>query len=387
MGICQTVCGAATSGKGISGFTLANVLKHAGTRGCPDPIVGPITRAHCLETLRDEIRCDNERVAIELLAPRVFQRIRDLENITPDHFSSQWDIPREKCGLADGGGRSMAMFLASLTGTFLMKTIAAVEAEVLLKTLPRYVAHLEKTNDSFLMRYVMLLKIQTEGGEVGYVVVFVNVFDEGKGLVEKWDLKGRYPKPSKYEEAVQEYQGGTSTVKVPVRKDKHLQRAFYIKYGIRDIIVQTLNADFQFLESENLMDYSILIGVQNLKEEVSSTDPSLPAPSPSLVYTPSFAQNTLRKALSKYHGGIPSLDHSELLIIGVIDALTFYNGKKKSANFFKTVLWTEETLSTVPPKVYKKRISEFTNIIFPEARPEWRHIENIVLGGQPTAGL
>jgi 1-phosphatidylinositol-4-phosphate 5-kinase len=351
--------------------------------------------------LKDELKFPSgESVSVEVMAPRVFEKIRSMEDISPQMFSAQWELPPDQCSLAEGGGRSMALFLQSLNGTFLMKTIAEVEAKVLLQTLPQYVSYLDANNDSFLMRYVMLLKVVVENGPTGYVVVFVNVFDEGHSLIEKWDIKGRYPKPTKYEEAVAEYTGTINSVKVPVRKDKHLQRAFFIRHEIRNVVVAQLLNDFKFLESENLMDYSILIGVQKIDNinsfpflspvQPSSTEFQLERDSSVITpVSPAGEQRggraLLRKALSQYHGGIPSLDYTELFFIGVIDALTFYNGKKKSANFFKTFLWAEETLSTVPAKSYGKRISDFAKIIFPDPKPEWKYVEQALMRNSVAA--
>jgi hypothetical protein len=49
--------------------------------------------------------------------------------------------------------------------------------------------------------------------------------------------------------------------------------------------------------------------------------------------------------------------------------LTVYNVKKKSANFFKTFLWEPNTISTIPPLDYVKRIDDFTDVIFPPLNP------------------
>ena len=50
---------------------------------------------------------------------------------------------------------------------------------------------------------------------------------------------------------------------------------------------------------------------------------------------------------------------------GIIDCLTLYNGKKKVANFCKTFLWKNKTLSTVPSKDYGKRFLKYMFGIFP----------------------
>jgi hypothetical protein len=49
----------------------------------------------------------------------------------------------------------------------------------------------------------------------------------------------------------------------------------------------------------------------------------------------------------------------EIYFIGVIDFLSRYFLKKKTANFFKTFLWKADTLSTIPPQVYYNRWCDY----------------------------
>eukprot|EP00760_Papus_ankaliazontas_P018549 PhM_4_TR17537/c0_g1_i1/m.15117/K00889/PIP5K; 1-phosphatidylinositol-4-phosphate 5-kinase len=373
MGVCQSIGGAATSGKGFTGVQIAQVLQKAAFISDPTDADVPLVPEYVSEIAQQTFTpAGGAPISVELFAPKFFARVRKMENISATHFSTLWNLPESECQLAEGGGRSMAMFLQSLNGTYLMKTIAEAEANVLLGILDAYVKHLETYNDSFIMRYLMLLRIKCEE-EVGYIVVFLNVFDESGTLTEKWDLKGRYPKPTKYEEAIAEYTGGNSaSVKVPLRKDKHLQRAFYLRHELHNAVLEQLHRDFYFLRDANLMDYSVLIGVQR-------ADPasifSVSTPVDGAEDSQTRNATAMRKALSRHHGGIPSLDCCELFFIGIIDALTFYNGKKKTANFFKTFLWKEESLSTIPPDVYCDRIEDFTKIIFPAPLAEWGEIE------------
>jgi hypothetical protein len=50
--------------------------------------------------------------------------------------------------------------------------------------------------------------------------------------------------------------------------------------------------------------------------------------------------------------------------------------RKKAANFFKTFLWAEETISTVNPDMYADRYTRYFAKVFPA---------NDVLEGKPDA--
>jgi len=63
------------------------------------------------------------------------------------------------------------------------------------------------------------------------------------------------------------------------------------------------------------------------------------------------------------YGGLRSIDPltgaEEILFIGIIDNLTNYNFSKKLANLFKSALWANDELSTVPSKFYADRFTCF----------------------------
>ena len=68
---------------------------------------------------------------------------------------------------------------------------------------------------------------------------------------------------------------------------------------------------------------------------------------------------------------VPSFDGSEAFLLGIIDFLSTYEVKKKSAHFFKSFLWEGETLSTVPSSYYAERLNFFLmHVILPRNDPQ-----------------
>ena len=420
-----------------------------------------------------------------------------------------------EAGLELGEGRSMAMFLKSKTMTYMLKTIAEQEVKVLSELLPAYRSymigddknaqhragdysrhssdneHHDSPNngrnvgnpDSLLMRFVTLLKVVTRkveikfheveveagkfevtsnsavhslvGDEVGYILVFSDIFRSCDVLNERWDIKGRHPKPGKYrhfprmeekllrlqeeekkkEAPASKESNAAEYAKLITRKDKDLTRMFWITddpadqatlphfatlgpdaaSNIRSKLCHQLTRDFHFLRDNGLMDYSILVGVRyNLPESPDGTTTSASTDTtslrmkfalgeeshegisemrPSRVGSPREASplpespsapHTIAHHTSVFHEGINSLNGHETYYIGIIDMLTEYTWKKMSANFFKSFLWREGTLSTIPPKKYCTRIEKFASRIFPKIVIEEDAVE-VTTGATPAA--
>lgn len=476
MGICQTVGGAATSGAGISAseiaFCLRTVISSASPPAdkaeAPPAAVGSPgpPSAACIASFQplpeDAFRKavvlttegpaspstgKRETYVISAYAPEAFARIRLIENVRDDHMLSEFDLPPD-AETALGEGRSMAMFLKSKNKDYMCKTIALAEVEVLLDILKAYSNHLQRSPDSLLMRFLLLMKIEVRE-TVGYILCFSDVFAACESLNERWDIKGRVPKPGKFRHFpvksllkpdVDELDASRpgrvnrgdkykadqppaaaahasshrltsehtelasprspSSQNIATQKDKELTRLFWMPSAERDALISRLHADFDFLCQAGLMDYSVLVGVRytegsvftsmRAKAHIHPPDPRKKAPSekrkPTLSASPentslalsprvemaelgggrgSSQQHTCR---SRYHHGIHSIFEEETYYIGIIDMLTYYSGKKKSANFFKTCLWEERTLSTIPPVPYCERIKQFTYLVF--ASPE-----------------
>ena len=345
-------------------------------------------------------------IKVTSYAPDVFRYLRGLEGVSEEKYLEEWDLPPSKTKMKLGEGRSMAMFLRSKNLDFMCKTISEVEVDVLLSVLPKYTEHMHEFQNSLLMRFAMLLKVEIKDS-VGYILCFGDLFSTCPFLNERWDIKGRVPKPGKYryfpkhptsdqrvavadseptaeanharqasvmaeheEHDVSVEPHSPSSKDLVTRKDKDLTRAFWVPDGVRDELLAQLQSDYDWLNNNGLMDYSILIGVKY--ENCEGTTASVMRRR-KMVGEGDVAESERRPAMSDgqhqsrcvYHNGVLSVGAQETYYIGIIDMLTVYNVKKKSANFFKTFLWEADTLSTIPPPAYRKRIGDFTETIFP----------------------
>lgn len=358
-------------------------------------------------------------------APEVFALIREGQGVDAKSFAEDWDLPEERLRLELGEGRSQALFLKSKSMEFMCKTIAQDEVSVLLQVLCRYARHIAAQPNSLLMRFYLLLKV-TVDKEFGFILCFNDVFGAATALHEKWDIKGRLPKPGKYQyfphlirpasapdpflidtpvnresiapedkkSSLGPHQcngepviisGDTDVEKVPTLHDKDLTRLFWLPRATRRILVRQLMDDYSFLADCGLMDYSLLIGVcyrenkrsRSGRRYVVSTMKMSSPPGVERVERVERRPGSLKSnghlenhpahggATPCFADGVNSLYDQETYYIGIIDMLTTYSAKKKAANFFKSFLWKEKTLSTIPPPAYKERIASFTKYIIP----------------------
>ncbi|KPI88208.1 phosphatidylinositol-4-phosphate 5-kinase-like protein [Leptomonas seymouri] len=443
--------GTATSGKGLSALQVAAALGAVGaaqveraggasaTMRRTNSDIGAYSKTirpeDCRKTLELTVSAPGEgscttEVHVTEYAPDVFSFLRRVEGVSEEKFADEWSLPEERLKMELGDGRSQALFLKSKTMAFMCKTVAEDEVHVLLQVLQTYALHIAANPSSLLMRFYLLMRVAVRK-EVGYILCFNDVFGSASVLHEKWDIKGRVPKPGKYlyfphlirrayepdpylietphcsdvivattdgrdgERAEVKndtvvLKGTNDTVQLSTLHDKDLTRLFWLPHGVRKRLLQQLFSDYRFLMRAGLMDYSLLIGVAYNENKTSrsgkkyvienmkmSSPPGGRNRSPQVECRPSspevLKRNRLNGApasaadnLSEFARGVHSLYDQEIYYVGIIDMLTAYTVKKKAANFFKSFLWKQETLSTIPPKEYGARIRSFTELIFPE---------------------
>ncbi|CCW67102.1 unnamed protein product [Phytomonas sp. Hart1] len=355
---------------------------------------------------------DGKEVEVSEYAPKVFCLIRKMNYVNNTKYIEEWTLPDGHYKMNLSAGRSQAFFINSRNMLFLSKTIAKEESKVLSGILESYTHYLSTHPDSFLSRFYMLLSIKV-GKRVGYILCTSDVFSNVSSLYEKWDIKGRMPKlgkffyiphlvphtydPNQTHVNNSRIEKGTKDIykitqnktkckeEVITRHDKDLTRMFWIKKACRDQLIRQVLSDYAYLASVKLMDYSLLIGVScnncdyssSIQRDGSSNDSAQCQPNWGSAdlsqVTPCVLDSSdpskgcrVPHTVSKYEKGIPSVLDEEVYYIGIIDVLTRYSTKKKLAKFFKSFLWAQRTLSTIPPKLYRRRIDKYTQIIFPK---------------------
>ena len=192
----------------------------------------------------------------------------------------------------------------------------------------------------------------------------------------------------------------------------------------RDIFINQLIKDTEFLSKNGAIDYSLLLGIhynhkeinkKNSKTNVLSrkvTQRNMRHESKLIKTMTSYEDNkflssnninvmnkffesdsyfninnnnnddnnslkSARKRLSELKnlwdyddGGINSITGNEIYYLGIIDILTEYNCKKGVEHFVKMIRYCSEKMSCVPPITYKNRFDEY--------------MENVILNDHPS---
>lgn len=296
---------------------------------------------------------DSGPVLLKDYLPELFHQIRKLSDICTKAYIKSWDfeaqdIPKPKLG----AGRSGSLFMFSKDKRFLFKTIPFHEVHTLLTILPKYAEHVKNNPNSRLMRFFGLHRFRSQNAYT-YVVVTNNIFFSTAGLKLnlKFDLKGRVPK----------HEGPKDAAEGGIWKDNQLKRKFYpVKYKT---LIATLEKDADFLRSHLCIDYSLLIGVHTITKAQQRQAREAKEKS---IDAEEEGEDKKEQKTSGLFSGVSNQAGDEVYFIGIIDFLSRYFLKKKTANFFKNFLWNDETLSTVPPKYYCDRWKNYLPTVLVE---------------------
>ena len=172
------------------------------------------------------------------------------------------------------------------------------------------------------------------------VVVMQNLFYTNLKIHSKFDLKGSTVKRFVTDE---EINAGTT-----VLKDRNFKTKIYLEQKTKKKFLETIKIDAHFLRESNIMDYSILLGINNNNESNGKTE-QLPD-----LDNPTYWQQE--------EGGIPF--PNGIYFMGIIDILQKYNLKKKLENAYKSRREKRkgkdpEAISAVGSAVYSKRFVKY----------------------------
>ncbi|XP_071721773.1 LOW QUALITY PROTEIN: phosphatidylinositol 4-phosphate 5-kinase 7-like [Rutidosis leptorrhynchoides] len=183
--------------------------------------------------------------------PMVFRNLRELFKLDPAEFMMSI------CG--DDGlrelsspGKSGSLFYLSKDDRFVIKTLKGSELKVFLRMLPDYYHHVKNHENTLITKFFGLHQIKLSGGRKVRFVVMGNMFCTELRIHQRYDLKGsthgRFTEKHKIQE--------NATL-----KDLDLAYDFCMDKLLRESLFQQLSLDCNFLESQNIIDYSLLLGL------------------------------------------------------------------------------------------------------------------------------
>ncbi|KAL3538555.1 hypothetical protein ACH5RR_001921 [Cinchona calisaya] len=183
--------------------------------------------------------------------PMVFRNLRELFKLNAAEYMMSI------CG--DDGlrelsspGKSGSIFYLSGDDRFVIKTLTRSELKVLLRMLPLYYEHVRQHENTLITKFFGLHSIKLKHGKKVHFVVMGNMFCTELRIHRRYDLKGsshgRFTKKDKIDE-------GTTL------KDLDLTFEFHMDKLLRESLFKQLHLDCKFLESQQIIDYSLLLGL------------------------------------------------------------------------------------------------------------------------------
>ncbi|XP_010272761.1 PREDICTED: phosphatidylinositol 4-phosphate 5-kinase 7-like [Nelumbo nucifera] len=134
--------------------------------------------------------------------------------------------------------------------------------------LPKYYEHVKRHDNTLITKFFGLHHITLRGGREVRFVVMGNMFCTGLRIHRHYDLKGSSHGRSTNEHDIDE----NTTL-----KDLDLKYEFYLDKSLRDSLFKQISLDCTFLESQCIIDYSLLLGLhfrapEHLKAPLGSAD-------------------------------------------------------------------------------------------------------------------
>ncbi|KAG8854095.1 Phosphatidylinositol-4-phosphate 5-kinase [Tulasnella sp. 330] len=337
-------------------------------------------------------------------APFVFRELREeyfcldpsdyLVSLTDKYILSELGSP----------GKSGSFFYFSRDYRFIIKTIHYTEHKFLLRILRQYYEHVKTNPHTLISRFYGLHRVKLPHGRKIHFVIMNNLFPPHRDIHETYDLKGStvgrlYPESK------------AATNPRAVLKDLNwINRGRVIELGPekRALLTEQLRRDEEFLQSVDVMDYSLLIGIHNMKRgnrdnlrsnTLKVYSPGVPARRPvtsqgrdnrqaaiaarramrqsdpqSLGTTKTAnlpdedPEDNRRFIFYQDEGGYQATDESNepldtIYYFGVIDICTPFTFLKRLENMWKGLRNDRHKISPVPAKEYGERFFSFMQAV------------------------
>lgn len=299
-------------------------------------------------------------------APAVFRQLRHAFGVEPYDYALAVSPEQLVGALLFGNlasvagqvseGKSGSFFFYTHDGRFLVKTMLKAEFKFMQASfLQPYYQYMQdfRNRASLLPRFMGMYALDQAGADRMHFVVMANTLSTVDPCDEIYDLKGS---------SVGRFEKAEAAEQHVVLKDLNWTqsgRKLKVLTEQKSAMLGQLHEDAHFLAKNEVMDYSLLVGV--VKDPAARVlQPDCP---PDLLQT-----------------GVVSSDRTEVYFIGIIDILIFFDAGKRAEHGIKGIIYGDE-MSCVPPDIYAQRFCSFTAKVF--ETPE-EHLWEVV---DPGTGL
>ncbi|KAK6132371.1 hypothetical protein DH2020_033892 [Rehmannia glutinosa] len=260
-------------------------------------------------------------------------------------------------------GKSGSFFYLTQDDRFMIKTVKKSEVKVLIKMLPSYYKHVCRYENSLVTKFYGVHCVKPVGG-VKY------------RIHRRFDLKG-----SSHGRTTDKPKGEID--ETTTLKDLDLNYMFRLQTNWYQELIKQIDRDCEFLETERIMDYSLLVGLhfRDDSTETKSVYHLLCCEQETIdqargQHASPSATGRRRSDFDQYTPG--GFSHSTpthsgemyevVLYFGIIDILQDYDISKKLEHAYKSLQVDPTSISAVDPKLYSKRFRDFVRRIFVEDR-------------------
>lgn len=263
-------------------------------------------------------------------APKVFHKLRAMTGFSIESYSQCLDpilFLKKLDNQKFSAGRSGSFFCFSPDKKCIIKTMRHGEVKKLLEMLPHLVDYFQNNPNSNIAKFYGMHSISFPLGETFYVIVMENLMNTSLQFGEIYDLKGSSVHRS------------AAPRKSPVLLDNDFKKKIILSPEDRERLVKQLEADSNFLASQNVMDYSLLFAIHTV---VSPIETMYPLPPRAFI----------------------SSDKSTLYFLGIIDILQSYNIWKVLEKTWKVKIlsFDADKISVQEPEKYAKRFFKFLEL-------------------------
>ncbi|GAB2291202.1 hypothetical protein Dimus_025460 [Dionaea muscipula] len=260
------------------------------------------------------------------------QEFRDLrERCCPSEVDYIASLSR--CRIWDAkGGKSKSFFAKTLDNRLIIKEIKKIELESFMKFAPDYFGHMNQSfelgNQTCLAKilgiYQVTIRQPKSGKEVKHDLMVMENLSFGRNITRQYDLKGALH--ARFTYAASDGSGDVLLDQNFVN-DMNIS-PIYVGQKAKRLLQRAVWNDTTFLNSINVMDYSLLVGVDRHRRE---------------------------------------------LICGIIDYLRQYTWDKQLETWVKSSLVVPKNVlpTIISPKEYKKRFRKFMDTHFLTVPDHW----------------
>lgn len=284
-----------------------------------------------------------EKLGFTDYAPSVFQAIRQLCAIDEASYRQSFQDGQELVE-RNSEGKSGMIFYFTKDHRYVVKTMTKEEHTFLLDILPSYHRYIEEYPDTFLCRFLGCHSLQLPfGWNKMFFVVMENIIATPPGTLEpheRYDLKGIYtaiqdPSPSTSNESSWLMEHASSTKLLYDTSFVHRNAQLRLQPSLRANVLSQITSDCKFLQRCNIMDYSLLVGVQNTNLEVDRYRP--------------------------YSNVLLSQDQKTAYYLGFVDILQHYDFGWQCQHWFLSLLKNVNSITAIPPAEYALRLVSFAH--------------------------